>query len=142
MRQLDMFLLRILPVLAVFAALSAPAFAGNYTALSDKELKAARTGKAVEEKEKPVERVCVREDEKNIESYAKRLEKFSKDAAKGAQKAGEMGRDDALRKSYMKIHNNFTEYLKSEDYEKVKESYKVCGVEMPKWDLIESFWAP
>lgn len=140
MRRLEVFLKGILPALALIVAFSAPAFAGNYTALSDKQLKSSSS--AEQREDAKTERVCTKADEKNIDAYAEKLEKFSNDVSKGASKAGEMGENSAMRKDYMKIHDEFTKYLKSEQHEEVKESYKACGVEMPKWNLIDSFWTP
>lgn len=140
MRRLEVFLKRILPAIALMVAFSAPALAGNYTALSDKELKNSKTQD--ESPKKQAQRVCTKNDKKNINAYAEKLEKFSEEVSTGALKAGEMGENEVLRKDYMKIHENFTEYLKSEKHEQVKQSYKACNVEMPQWNLIESFWTP
>lgn len=140
MRRLKLSLRTILSAIALMAAFSAPAFAGNYTALSDKELKSSKP--AVEEDEREPERVCTKADRKNIDAYAEKLEKFSKASEAGAQKSGMMDENETLRKDYMKINESFAEFLKSEKFEEVRESHRVCGVEIPKWDKTEPFWLP
>lgn len=143
MRRLEVFLKRILPVIALMAALSAPALAGNYTALPDKDLKSSKSPQKQEEaEEKKSERACTKTDKKNIDAYAQKLEKYEKASATGAQKAGMMDENEALRKDYMQINEDFAEFLQSEKFEEVRESHRVCGVEIPKWDKTEPFWLP
>ncbi|MCB1591003.1 MAG: hypothetical protein KDI90_00990 [Alphaproteobacteria bacterium] len=136
MRRSNPFV-RALPLLAVMLALGLPASASNYTAIPDKT-EATKTEKSAKEPEK----TCMESDYELMKDYEKRLSEFSHDVSEGSKRSGEMGKNKTMRDDYLKIHMEFGEFLKSEEFERVKLSYKVCKVEMPSPFTSEDFWKP
>lgn len=138
MLSMNAKILKVIPFFALFVLVASPVDAAKYTATPTKTEAAS-----VKEKPAPKEkRECGAADYKNMDDYAKKLSKFSELVKLGVPDIGDMAENPGKQKKYMKAHKDFTAYLKSDAFEQVRQSYKVCEQEMPQDFMSEGFWNP